>query len=188
MFSIAALLDNQKGGGRGGATFHAWLSSHSKLCKRHGEQSQQCFCSWYAETWFKPWGRTYMEVFSVQSRPFGCGASRLWMLQHKRERQKQSQSVLPSSLEALLKDAQTRGGKHAWAKFPHSEITTRSHECIISGRKASVRRNQLKAGDRMEGLKKKIKKNNCERAADKSVWNPHLSDKMISLKSRWCGY
>lgn len=33
MFSIAALLDNQKG-----ATFHAWLSSHNKLCKDTGNK------------------------------------------------------------------------------------------------------------------------------------------------------
>lgn len=50
-------------------------------------------------------------------------------------------------------------------------------------KKASVLQNQLKERDRMEGLK-----NNCECTADKSVWNPHLSDKMIILKSRWCGY
>lgn len=50
-------------------------------------------------------------------------------------------------------------------------------------KKASLLQNQLKEGDRKEGLK-----NNCECTADKSVWNPHLSDKMIILKSRWCGY
>lgn len=39
MFSVAALLDNQKGG----ATFHAWLSSHYKLCKDMGNKVNSVF-------------------------------------------------------------------------------------------------------------------------------------------------
>lgn len=80
--------------------------------------------------------------------------------------EKQSQSVLSSSLEMLLKDS--RGKKRKTVANTPERNSFRDHDLFSQvhylWKKASVLRNQLKRGDRMEGLK-----NKCECTSDKSV-------------------
>lgn len=82
--------------------------------------------------------------------------------------EKQSQSVLSSSLEMLLKDSRGKKKEKLLQIHPREIPSFRDHDLFSQvhylWKKASALQNQLKRGDRMEGLK-----NKCECTADKSV-------------------
>lgn len=129
-----------------------------------------------------------MEVFSVEAVLLRSVASLNAVAEKraaemcKRRKKNKVNLYFPAAWKRFWRTADTQLQIHL------SEIPSfRDHDLFSQvhylWKKASVLQNQLKERDRMEGLK-----NNCECTADKSVWNPHLSDKMIILKSRWCGY